>query len=1352
SLANYNSLTDKHLAGYFSNTRIRRHLLRSGLISRSGRIISEKEYRLNAMRKDHQKYIRECLAQAIFHKVLDMERHHKVEIKRKLENSARRERVQRIKVERSRKGAEETNHLLSPHPPTAPRNRLGRRKIGERGETENLGDKGVLKPMHPTDYSSGISPYRLPIINNYVIPIPPPPKSEKNMSTMKGVASRGRRFRPTTAPNGLEQLLMRDTGKFYRPQVHSNAYVTMIYLGKAVHLSYDLLDYREEIKIYQQHCGGENLCVYRGKLLEGGPIVALQNICRCIISMGLDKKPSPPKKKMTDEEDAKEEDSEKEEMKYRLRESRSSIGEEKKDSLPQFSPTPAERKAFAKDAEAMEWEDRKEEVQRGTYDEDFEADEEKSDEKVNEEGQADDQMNGMSKSPSDDEKDNLDHEKENKNSSEKALRASDSERDESDGYGESDSEREDKQDKKLASSHSSSSILYSSENVSDSETRKQDEEQDHTDIHSEYESEMTKSQREESQEMDVEEEEAISEVENTTAKHVPDISDELKMESDLQDMSPVSEKLIDMNRKEGMEGDLSVYCRSSSPEEKPSSTGPSEEEEEGECKSVKKKIAEAIEYDQLLSSEPEPSDSSTEDEEEGAVATQDKHEDGSSLAKKSKALKSQKVAEQVEEESQMVGKERALGEEEFVDEECPKETILEEEFLARNAVVPTAKQDQAVSKERELEEEAVVESDLDDAEKDVTYGEGKTSEGKIKVQRKVQKMKVMAAEHEISGGEAISGESQLEGEEVEDYNVTNELIAVGKGSEGEESAEEIIEASEILETIELVGNKGIEGEEHKTNEIMEETLQTDEVLGIEFEEESQKHMLEAESEGNETLQKLEHEEEVVERASLKEDESMMSSGLMRDEYMEEEKYIKIKLGEPDTKDKEITTIHEKGDERDVAEIVEATPCMWGKDLEKTSPEEGKKENMFTEEDSAQKKSKPWVKELGTEKTTLDEESLVQAVREDIEQGETQEMLVSRRATLQRNLEFEKDELFTEIPEALGSVIGEKEREREAEEKVDAKELKTKRKVVVKEETEAEGTKRKRTNKEKVEAERAEREAEAEEEVEDEETKKLLAIKWEMRDEDSETEGEVVSLVTESEGEPVSEMTFMRWQSVMNMRDDTEEEAKHVPESSSQKVTVIGLNREMGKDIEGCLEDEVEETPEESVAGQKSVYLEVQSEGVTDEEENEDEESSTEEQMTGEEIITLADVEEALLIGIQQLITEVSRMNEEVEDKEEEPQEERLAEEMSTQEDPEKEDFVSLVVTKEKWDAESNKAEKEGVREPVERSPLEGNNGSENKTREQEESPAENLTVTKVIHWSMQQSEGEQPPKPTESFD
>lgn len=58
------------------------------------------------------------------------------------------------------------------------------------------------------------------------------------------------------------------------------------------------------------------------------------------------------------------------------------------------------------------------------YEEDFEADEE-----VNEEGQTGDQMNGVSKSSSNDKNHNLDYGKENETSSQKALQASDSEKD-----------------------------------------------------------------------------------------------------------------------------------------------------------------------------------------------------------------------------------------------------------------------------------------------------------------------------------------------------------------------------------------------------------------------------------------------------------------------------------------------------------------------------------------------------------------------------------------------------------------------------------------------------------------------------------------------------------------------------------------------------------------------------------------------------------------------------------------------------------------------------------------------------------------------------------------------------------
>ncbi|NXJ12814.1 ERIC3 protein, partial [Odontophorus gujanensis] len=200
--------------------------------------------------------------------------------------------------------------------------------------------------------------YRLPVINNYLIPVPPPTlqKGDRSVKAVRNEMPIRRRFHPTTAPNGLEQLLTKNSGEVLKPSVRSNAYVTMIFLGKSVHLSHDNSDYRDEIKVYQQHCGGENLCVYKGKLLEGETfqfisrrhrgfpfsltfflngmqVDRLSSCCeyrhqkhsrlggrhgyfgflnvegaspcyRCIIAMGLDKKPSPPKRET--EEDCEE--------------------------------------------------------------------------------------------------------------------------------------------------------------------------------------------------------------------------------------------------------------------------------------------------------------------------------------------------------------------------------------------------------------------------------------------------------------------------------------------------------------------------------------------------------------------------------------------------------------------------------------------------------------------------------------------------------------------------------------------------------------------------------------------------------------------------------------------------------------------------------------------------------------------------------------------------------------------------------------------------------------------------------------------------------------------------------------
>uniref|UniRef100_A0A2K6U618 Glutamate rich 3 n=1 Tax=Saimiri boliviensis boliviensis TaxID=39432 RepID=A0A2K6U618_SAIBB len=323
-LAAYNSLTDKHLAGYFNNTRIRQHLLRSGLITRSGRILSEKEYKLNIMKRDHQKYIRECLAQAIFHKVLDMERYHQLEIKKKLETLARKERIQRFKGEHTRRSVENNMPILSPHPPVGPKTNRGHRILVDEGHSSPLaltaprpytapgnmqppirlqplpsnpavetvpkvtsrfrsktsllenealfpigGKKAVMKFRNSMSNSQRMNSYQLPNINSYMMPIPPPPpQNGKITRENRSETWRRRRFRPTTAPNGLEPLFTRDSKRIHKTSLHSNAAITMIYLGKNVHLSSDNPDFRDEIKVYQQHCGGENLCVYKGKLLE----------------------------------------------------------------------------------------------------------------------------------------------------------------------------------------------------------------------------------------------------------------------------------------------------------------------------------------------------------------------------------------------------------------------------------------------------------------------------------------------------------------------------------------------------------------------------------------------------------------------------------------------------------------------------------------------------------------------------------------------------------------------------------------------------------------------------------------------------------------------------------------------------------------------------------------------------------------------------------------------------------------------------------------------------------------------------------------------------------------------------
>ncbi|PAA76102.1 hypothetical protein BOX15_Mlig011659g1, partial [Macrostomum lignano] len=113
-LAQYNSLKDEHLAGYFNNRAKWRHLVKAGLITRTGEVVPEPVYRLKMARKEHKRHVRDMLAQAIVHKSLDLERKRQVDIRRKLEEIAKMEHVRRIKNERNRRGDEDLMPLLDP--------------------------------------------------------------------------------------------------------------------------------------------------------------------------------------------------------------------------------------------------------------------------------------------------------------------------------------------------------------------------------------------------------------------------------------------------------------------------------------------------------------------------------------------------------------------------------------------------------------------------------------------------------------------------------------------------------------------------------------------------------------------------------------------------------------------------------------------------------------------------------------------------------------------------------------------------------------------------------------------------------------------------------------------------------------------------------------------------------------------------------------------------------------------------------------------------------------------------------------------------------------------------------------
>jgi len=270
-LARYNSLQDKHLAGYFSNTKMKKHLIKAGLVKKDGEIVDDNTYRLKMAKKEHQKHVKDLLATAIVHKALDVERMRQYEFRKKLDELYKIELVQRVKGEKKRKGDEEIVPLLLPkggrrsksHPGDSFRGSSESSSTGGEGDSP-LNDSlpEILYDQHKRrlftkraasqDRAERMAEEdRVPYYRSHTQPHPPQKRKQTKRKTPRGLI-----------------LARTDTTVAHRIQLQSLAEVMLKFTGPNLHLTNDMfLSHKlHEVMVLQQHCGGSTLCVFREQL------------------------------------------------------------------------------------------------------------------------------------------------------------------------------------------------------------------------------------------------------------------------------------------------------------------------------------------------------------------------------------------------------------------------------------------------------------------------------------------------------------------------------------------------------------------------------------------------------------------------------------------------------------------------------------------------------------------------------------------------------------------------------------------------------------------------------------------------------------------------------------------------------------------------------------------------------------------------------------------------------------------------------------------------------------------------------------------------------------------------------
>jgi len=283
--SSYNPLTDPHLAAHYASRRQRKHLKSAGLIKRNGELVSERDYFMNNQLKETKNYMKDLLAQAVVHKALEVERQRQVSIRDQLELMAKKERVRRIRAERSKTTLDMSYH---PRVQSAPRSKSEKNQSQDGSRKNSLEakpretqkqkikslasvkakeiDRQTLKMIkkevdRQKAFGPGPSPFA--ISKTDVEVVAPSPRMPKTLQSDENLS-----FSQANKKSSGHRLHRPEPGMIVKVRQQSLCEMKFKYIGRPGIGETAFLD-PEDVVIEQQHCGGETIKVYHGLIKAG---------------------------------------------------------------------------------------------------------------------------------------------------------------------------------------------------------------------------------------------------------------------------------------------------------------------------------------------------------------------------------------------------------------------------------------------------------------------------------------------------------------------------------------------------------------------------------------------------------------------------------------------------------------------------------------------------------------------------------------------------------------------------------------------------------------------------------------------------------------------------------------------------------------------------------------------------------------------------------------------------------------------------------------------------------------------------------------------------------------------------